>query len=106
MKSDSISFFLYVRLPRTRVTIRQHSTARGRGEGVVLPYIDYTGMCRWRGYGFQAIWSDKGYGFQAIWFGKVYGFQAIWSGKGPWGLVIIENWSSIGSCLTGSLTKD
>ena len=26
-------------------------------------------MCRWRGYGFRAIWSDKGYGFQAIWSG-------------------------------------
>ena len=24
------------------------------GEGV-LPYIGYTGMCRWKGYGFQAI---------------------------------------------------
>ena len=62
-----------------------------RGGGV-LPYICYTGMCRWRGYGFQAIWSGKGYGFQAIWSGKGYGFQAIWS--------------SIGSRLTGSLTKD
>ena len=46
----------------------------------VLPYIGYTGMCRWRGYGFQAIWSGKGYGFQAIWSGRGYGFQAIWSG--------------------------
>ena len=25
--------------------------------GGVLPYIGYTGMCRWKGYGFQAIWS-------------------------------------------------
>ena len=64
-------------------------------------------MCRWKGYGFQAIWSGKGYGFQAIWSGKGHGFQAIWSGKGlVWGLVIIEIWSSIGSRLTGSLTKD
>ena len=38
--------------------------------GGVLPYIGYTGMCRWRGYGFQAIWSGKGYGFQTIWSGK------------------------------------
>ena len=57
------------------------------GGGGVLPYIGYTGMCRWRGYGFQAIWSGNGYGFQAIWSGKGYGFQVIWSG--------IENWSSI-----------
>ena len=62
-----------------------------RGGGV-LPYICYTGMCRWRGYGFQAIWSGKGYGFQVIWSGRGYGFQAIWS--------------STGSRLTGSLTKD
>ena len=26
----------------------------------VLPYIGYTGMCRWKGYGFQAIWSGIG----------------------------------------------
>ena len=38
----------------------------------VLPYIGYTGICHWRGYGFQAIWSGKGYN----------GFQAIWSGIG------------------------
>ena len=39
-------------------------------------------MCRWKGYGFQAIWSGIGHGFQAIWSGKGYGFQAIWSGIG------------------------
>ena len=50
------------------------------GGGGVLPYIGYTGMCRWRGYSF--IWSGKGFGFQAIWSGKGYGFQAIWSGIG------------------------
>ena len=53
---------------------------KSRGGG--LPYIGYTGMCRWRRYGFQTIWSGKGYGFQVIWSGKVYGFQAIWSGIG------------------------
>ena len=37
--------------------------------GGILPYIGYTGMCRWRGYGFQAIWPGKGYDFQAIWSG-------------------------------------
>ena len=25
--------------------------------GGVLPYIGYTAMCRWKGYGFQAFWS-------------------------------------------------
>ena len=39
-----------------------------RGGGV-LPYIGYMGVCRWRGYGFQTIWSGNGYGFQAIWSG-------------------------------------
>ena len=47
--------------------------------GGVLPCIGYMGMCHWREYGFQVIWSSKGYGFQAI-------------------------WSSIGSC-EGSLTR-
>ena len=27
----------------------------------VLPYIDYTGMCRWPGYGFQAFEFRTGY---------------------------------------------
>ena len=26
----------------------------------ILPYIGYTGICRWKGYGFQAIWSGIG----------------------------------------------
>ena len=28
--------------------------------GGVLPYIGYTGMYRWKGYSFQAIWSGIG----------------------------------------------
>ena len=59
----------------------QFSFSTTPGEGWVLPYIGYTGMCRWRRYGFQAIWSGRG-------------------------SRIIENWSSIGSRLTGSLTQD
>ena len=39
------------------------------GGGYSHNYIGYTGMCHWRGYGFQAIWSGKGYGFPAIWSG-------------------------------------
>ena len=48
--------------------ITENRPGRGGG-GAVLSYIGYTGMCRWRGYGFQAIWSGKEYGFQAIWSG-------------------------------------
>ena len=29
--------------------------------GGLLPYIDYTGMCRWPGYGFQAFEFRTGY---------------------------------------------
>ena len=29
--------------------------------GGVLPYIDYTGMCHWPGYGFQAFKFRTGY---------------------------------------------
>ena len=49
---------------------RQSCFLSGFPRGGVLPYIGYTGMCRWGGYGFQAIWSGKGYGFQTIWPGK------------------------------------
>ena len=28
--------------------------------GGLLPHIGYTGMCRWKGYGFQAIYSVIG----------------------------------------------
>ena len=34
-------------------------THKPQGEGV-LPYIGYTGMCRWKRYGFQAICSGTG----------------------------------------------
>ena len=30
------------------------------GGGELLPYIGYTGTCRWEGYGFQAIYSGIG----------------------------------------------
>ena len=32
----------------------------GGGGGRVLPYIGYTGMGRWKGYGFQTIYSGIG----------------------------------------------
>ena len=34
---------------------------RARGGGGLLPYIDYTGMCRWPGYGFQVFEFRTGY---------------------------------------------
>ena len=37
------------------------------GGGGVLPYMGYIGMCRWEGYGFQAVYSRIGYINQNIW---------------------------------------
>ena len=45
------------------------SNSNSSSSNGVLPYIGYTGMCRWRRYGFETIWSGRGYGFQAIWSG-------------------------------------
>ena len=50
---------------------------QGRGEVLPYMYIGYTGMCCWKGYGFQAIWSGKGYGFQLKSFGLVKGLVII-----------------------------
>ena len=36
---------------------RNSYTGEGGGGGEVLPYIDYIGMCRCEGYGFQAVYS-------------------------------------------------
>ena len=33
---------------------------RNTARAWVLPYIGYTGICRWKGYGFQAIYSGIG----------------------------------------------
>ena len=33
----------------------------GGGGGIVLPYIDYMGMCHWPGYGFHAFEFRTGY---------------------------------------------
>ena len=37
------------------------------GEGGVLSYIGYIGMCFCEGYGFQAVYSRIGYINQNIW---------------------------------------
>ena len=54
--------------PRPKCTGSYKKKACNPGGGV-LTYSGYTGVCRWRGYGIQAILSGKGYGFQAIWSG-------------------------------------
>ena len=41
----------------------------------VLPYMDYTGMCRCEGYGFQALYSGIGYTNQRVCNGN----RAEWS---------------------------
>ena len=35
--------------------------------GGVLPYMDYIGMCRCEGYGFQAVYSRIGCKNQSFW---------------------------------------
>ena len=35
--------------------------------GRELPYMDYIGMCRCEGYGFQAVYSSIGYINQSFW---------------------------------------
>ena len=44
---------------------------RGLGPGVaggkVLPCMGYMGMCRSKGYGFQAVYSSIGYINQSVW---------------------------------------
>ena len=43
-----------------KVTKILAADSRGEGKGV-LSYIDYTAMCRWPGYGFQAFEFRTGY---------------------------------------------
>ena len=38
---------------------------RTRGGGGVLPYMGYTGTCRWIGYGFWPLCPEQGIYFQA-----------------------------------------
>ena len=39
----------------------------GGGGGGVLPYMGYIGMCRCKGYGFQALYSSVGNIIQSVW---------------------------------------
>ena len=40
---------------------------QSRGGRGVLPYLGYIGMCRCKGYGFQAVYSRIGYINQSVW---------------------------------------
>ena len=42
------------------------SYAHNSRGGGVLPYMDYIGMCRCEGYGFQAVYSRIGYINQSV----------------------------------------
>ena len=52
---------------------------RGGGGGV-LPYMGYIGMCRCKGYGFQAVYSMIGYINQSAWvYNRVSFFRKLFS---------------------------
>ena len=50
--------------PQTAFVGREES---GGGGGVYSPYMDYQGMCRCEGYGFEAVYSGIGYINQRVW---------------------------------------
>ena len=37
-----------------------------RGVVEALPFLAYTGMCHWTGYGFKGLESSTGYGFKGL----------------------------------------
>ena len=45
-------------LPVARVELSQVAAPGGRGEGVV-PYMVYTGMCSWTGYGLCPLYPKN-----------------------------------------------
>ena len=47
--------------------------------GSVLPYMGYIGMCRCKGYGFQAAYSRIGYINQSVWVQNRVSFFWNWS---------------------------
>ena len=48
-------------------TIDRQYTEQGQLPGGALPYMGYIGMCRYEGYGFQAVYSRIGYINQSVW---------------------------------------
>ena len=59
--ADSLNLFLYTVKP---VHVYNGHSPEGGG---VLPYMGYRGMCRCKGYGFQAVYARIGYINQSIW---------------------------------------
>ena len=53
-------------LQRLNYLVKKTSFTHSGGGGA-LPYMGYIGMCRWEGYGFQAVYSRIGYINQNIW---------------------------------------
>ena len=51
---------------RSKTTFLAPKYAREGGRGV-LPYMGYIGMCRYGGYGFQAVYSRTVYINQRVW---------------------------------------
>ena len=45
------------RIQITFLLLERSILTPGGGEGGVLPYMGYIGMCRCEGYGFQAVYS-------------------------------------------------
>ena len=60
----SADFYGDPKVLRSRVNFQIAYLTQGRG---VLPYAGYIGMCRYEGYGFQAVHSGIGYINQRVW---------------------------------------
>ena len=55
-------------LPSILGVIKTGGGGGGGGGGVgVLPYMGYICICRYEGYGFQAVYSGIGYINQRVW---------------------------------------
>ena len=62
MKAESSIFYHKLLVASEReisIVIQPQNIVNETPRGV-LPYISYTGMCRWKEYGFQAICSGIG----------------------------------------------
>ena len=55
------------RFERRKTKSKKDKIAAPEGGGGILPYMGYIGMCRCKGYGFQAVYSSIGYINQSIW---------------------------------------
>ena len=62
-KDGSVFIDLFLALVKIFDSTLSVGPERGRG---VLPYMGYIGMCRCKGYGFQAVYSRIGYINQSV----------------------------------------